>query len=139
MHEIKLGDEYLMSSLFTVSEVELARLALARLEDRDLHVVVGGLGLGYTACAVLEDDRVSQVLVIEALEPVISWHQQGLVPLGPVLTGDAGSCTENSSPWQLEPASVPLMTLAESPQGCSSECSHPGGGVSVVVGGCRWS
>lgn len=88
VHEVKLGEEFLMSSLFTVAEEELARLALARLTGRDLHVVVGGLGLGYTARAVLEDDRVTEVVVIDALEPVISWHRQGLVPLGPVLTAD---------------------------------------------------
>lgn len=30
VYEVKLGDEYLMSSLFTVAEEELARLGLAR-------------------------------------------------------------------------------------------------------------
>ena len=49
--EIKLGDEYLMSSLFTASEIALARLGLAELSGADLDVVVGGLGLGYTAKA----------------------------------------------------------------------------------------
>ena len=52
--EIKLGEEFLMSSLFTESEIALARLGLAGLAGRDLDVVVGGLGLGYTANAVLE-------------------------------------------------------------------------------------
>ncbi|MFK5632966.1 spermidine synthase [Ornithinimicrobium sp. LYQ103] len=88
VHEVKLGEEFLMSSMFTVAEEELARLALARLGGRDLRVVVGGLGLGYTARAVLEDDRVAELVVVDALEPVIAWHQQGLVPLGPVLTAD---------------------------------------------------
>ena len=54
VYEIKLGDEFLMSSLFTAAEIELARLGLAALARRDLDVVVGGLGLGYTAQAVLE-------------------------------------------------------------------------------------
>jgi spermidine synthase len=88
VHEVKLGEEFLMSSLFTVAEEELARLALARHTGRDLRVVVGGLGLGYTARAVLEDHRVAEVVVIDALEPVISGHRQGLVPLGPLLTAD---------------------------------------------------
>jgi spermidine synthase len=88
VHEVKLGDEFLMSSLFTVAEEEMARLALARLTGHDLRVVVGGLGLGHTARAVLEDDRVADVVVIDALEPVISWHQRALVPLGPALTAD---------------------------------------------------
>jgi spermidine synthase len=86
--EVKLGEEFLMSSLFTVAEVEVARLALARLDGDALTVAVGGLGLGYTAQAVLEDDRVAALLVVDALEPVIDWHQRGLVPVGPVLTAD---------------------------------------------------
>jgi spermidine synthase len=86
--EIKLGDEYLMSSLFTESEVALARLGLAGLSGDDLDVVVGGLGLGYTAQAVLQHQEVGSLLVVEALEAVIDWHEQGLVPLGPELTSD---------------------------------------------------
>src|SRR4051794_5234152 len=74
VYEVKLGDEFLMSSLFTVGEIELARLALAQLPDRDLDVVVGGLGLGYTARAVLEDPRVRSLVVVEALGEVIDWH-----------------------------------------------------------------
>src|SRR3954468_6851135 len=50
--EIKLGDEFLMSSLFTASEIALARLGLAGLSEPGLDVVVGGLGLGYTGKAV---------------------------------------------------------------------------------------
>jgi spermidine synthase len=89
VHEIKLGDAFLMSSLFTESEVALARLALARVSGSDLDVVVGGLGLGYTAKAVLEHETVGSLVVVEMLEPVIEWHAQGLLPLGPELTGDA--------------------------------------------------
>ena len=88
VYEIKLGDEFLMSSLFTASEIALARLGLAALDGDNLSVVVGGLGLGYTAQAVLEHDKVGALIVVEALEPVIDWHRQGLVPLGPALTGD---------------------------------------------------
>jgi spermidine synthase len=86
--EIKLGEEFLMSSLFTASEIALARLGLAELPGRDLAVVVGGLGLGYTAKAVLEHRQVGSLLVVEALAAVIDWHEKGLVPLGAELTGD---------------------------------------------------
>jgi len=86
--EVKLGEEFLMSSLFTVAEQEVATLALARLEGSGLEVVVGGLGLGYTAQAVLADERVRDLVVVETLEPVIQWHQRGLVPVGPTLTAD---------------------------------------------------
>ena len=85
---MKLGDEYLMSSLFTVAEIELARLALRRVAGAGLVVAVGGLGLGYTASAVLEDERVRELVVVDALEPIIDWHRLGLVPLGPTLTAD---------------------------------------------------
>ena len=86
--EIKLGEEYLMSSLFTVSEIALARLGLAELGGDKLDVVVGGLGLGYTANAVLENANVASLVVVEALEPVIDWHEKGLLPLGNTLTTD---------------------------------------------------
>lgn len=46
VYEVRLGDEYLMSSLFTTSERALATRALATLDRPDLRVLVGGLGLG---------------------------------------------------------------------------------------------
>ncbi len=70
VYEVKLGDEFLMSSLFTAGETELARLGLAGLPGTGpsttgvpgaghtgtgLDVAVGGLGLGYTARAALDD------------------------------------------------------------------------------------
>jgi spermidine synthase len=88
IHEIKLNDEFLMSSLFTVAEVELARLALADLPQESLQVVVGGLGLGYTAQTVLEHPNVGSLLVVDALGEVIEWHQQGLIPAGKALAAD---------------------------------------------------
>jgi len=80
--EVILGDEHLMSSLFTVGETELAVRGLAAARDRPLRVLVGGLGLGYTARASLADPRVTSVDVVDALAPVIEWHEAGLVPLG---------------------------------------------------------
>jgi spermidine synthase len=88
VYEIKLGDEFLMSSQFTAAEIELARLGLAALDRRDIDVVVGGLGLGYTARAVLDDARVRSLVVVDALAEVIEWHEQGLLPLGQELTSD---------------------------------------------------
>ncbi|MDX8049604.1 spermidine synthase [Lentzea sp. BCCO 10_0798] len=88
IHEIKLNEEFLMSSLFTVAEVELAHLALAELSGDSLNVVVGGLGLGYTAQTVLEHPNVGSLLVVDALGEVIEWHQQGLIPAGKTLAAD---------------------------------------------------
>jgi len=89
VYEVKLGDEFLMSSLFSQGEIALAELGLSGLDAGPLDVVVGGLGLGYTACAALDLRAVREVLVIEALPDVIRWHRKGLVPLGERLTGDA--------------------------------------------------
>jgi spermidine synthase len=88
IYEIKLGDEYLMSSQFTAAEIELARLGLAAARDADLDVVVGGLGLGYTAQAALESPNLRSLIVVDALPEVIEWHEQGLLPLGAQLTAD---------------------------------------------------
>lgn len=88
VYEVKLGDEYLMSSMFTVAEEELARLGLAALPDGPCDVVVGGLGLGYTARTVLTDDRVRSLVVVEALAPVIDWHRRELLPDARTLTAD---------------------------------------------------
>ncbi|WP_420410341.1 spermidine synthase [Hoeflea sp.] len=86
--EIKLGDEHLMSDLFTASEIALADLGLAACDGENLDVVVGGLGLGYTAKAVLGSACCRSLRVVEYLEAVIDWHESGLLPLGPELTGD---------------------------------------------------
>jgi spermidine synthase len=77
-----------MSSLFTVAEIALARLGLAASQRPDLDVVVGGLGLGYTAQAVLQDKRVRSLIVVDALAEVIEWHERGLLPLGEQLMAD---------------------------------------------------
>jgi len=86
--EVKLGDEYLMSSLFTEAERQLATLGLTPLEG-ELDVVIGGLGLGYTAAQALKNASVSRLLVIDLFQAVIDWHHAGLVPNGEMLTKDA--------------------------------------------------
>jgi len=80
IYEVKLDDEYLMSSLFTEAERELARLALARTPGSGLDVLVGGLGLGYTAQEALACNRIQTLTVIEYSEAVIDWHERDLLP-----------------------------------------------------------
>lgn len=91
VYEVKLGDRFLMSSLFTASEEALGRLGVERAlraRGEGVDVVVGGLGLGYTAAAVLESPAVRSLLVVEYLEQVIDWHRKGLLPVSAALTGD---------------------------------------------------
>jgi spermidine synthase len=89
IYEVKLGNEFLMSSLFHEVEEALAHRGLGELKGESWDVVVGGLGLGYTAVAALEHREVASLLIVEALMPVIEWHRRGLVPLGEKLTSDA--------------------------------------------------
>lgn len=88
VYEARLDEDFLMSSLFTVAEEALADLGLAALEGDGLDVVVGGLGLGYTAATVLDDPRVRSLSVIEALGEVVGWHRDGRLPVSEVLTAD---------------------------------------------------
>nr|WP_255771872.1 spermidine synthase [Microbulbifer guangxiensis] len=88
IYEVKLGEEFLMSSMFVDAEEALSTLGLAAARGDGLSVVVGGLGLGYTAVAALQDPRVKELLIVEALETVIGWHRDELVPLGKTLNAD---------------------------------------------------
>lgn len=88
IYEVKLGDDFLMSSLFHEAETKMAEISLAMTTKSDLSIVVGGLGLGYTATATLSDPRLSSLVVVEYLAPVILWHKTGLVPLGKQLCND---------------------------------------------------
>jgi len=87
--EITLDHQLLMSSHNTVSERALATEALARHSGHDLSVLIAGLGLGYTAAAVLQSDRVERLEVIEIFPAVVNFLRDGLVPLSSELLGDA--------------------------------------------------
>jgi spermidine synthase len=86
--EITLDHELLMSSYNTASERALAHESLTRHAGRDLTVLVGGLGLGYTANEALQSTRVRRLEVIEFLPQVVGFLQQGLVPLAQELRAD---------------------------------------------------
>jgi len=88
VYEVKLGDEFLMSSLFVVAEIALADLGLAQVDGDTLDVVVGGLGLGCTARAALADPRVRSLTDVEALDEVVSWHRRGMLPYSGELISD---------------------------------------------------
>jgi spermidine synthase len=79
--EVSLNHEFLMSSYNTASERALASIALDMRPGTGLDVLVGGLGLGYTAREALVPQRVARVEVVEFLPQVIGWLNEGLVPL----------------------------------------------------------
>jgi spermidine synthase len=87
--EVTLNHEFLMSSYLTASERALSEVALTMHVGTELRVLVGGLGLGYTARAALQSDRVSRCEVIEFLPQVISWLAEGMVPLSEELNADS--------------------------------------------------
>ncbi len=81
------GDEYsievvgirgeLMSTAIHGSEDALAEFALKRLKSpQEAHVVIGGLGMGFTLAAVLRlvGDK-GKVIVAELVPEVITWNQ----------------------------------------------------------------
>lgn len=82
IYEIKLDDGYLMSSHFTAGEIALAERPLRQFGDRPVDVVIGGLGLGYTAKAALDCANIRRLVIVEAISEVVEWHQRHLVPLG---------------------------------------------------------
>ena len=59
IYEAKLGEEFLMSSMFVDAEVALSDIGLGETEGDDLRVVVGGLGLGYTGAQTRTGCRVA--------------------------------------------------------------------------------
>jgi len=71
----------LMNSRIHGSEEALAKLGCAGLKDSaDAHVLVGGLGIGFTLAAALESVSLSaKVTVAELIPEVVEWNQG---PLG---------------------------------------------------------
>jgi len=89
VYEVKLDGSFLMSSLVNDSEIALADLCLKHIADRaSLDVAVGGLGLGYTAQAVLLNQNVQSLVVIEYLSEVIGWQTRDLIPSATKVHGD---------------------------------------------------
>ncbi len=85
--ELRVNGIFVMDTRETSSEIELAAAALRLVTDpRD--VVVGGLGLGFTAQRVLADPRVEQVRIVEIEEALVGWMRDGTIPHGPAILAD---------------------------------------------------
>lgn len=80
--EITLDHTFLMSSHFSASERAFAARAFEMHPKIGAKVLVGGLGLGHTAHAALENQAAARVDVVELLPEVIGWLDRGLIPLG---------------------------------------------------------
>jgi spermidine synthase len=78
--ELVVDGVFAMDTEHTETERALATLTLEQLGGDNLHVVVGGLGLGYTTATLLADPRVSRVDVVELHAPIVTWLREGLVP-----------------------------------------------------------
>ena len=76
-YSIRVGSYELMNSRAHGSEEALASLVCARIRDRlPVRVLIGGLGMGFTLAAVLEEvDAKSEVVVSELVPEVVAWHR----------------------------------------------------------------
>jgi spermidine synthase len=79
--ELRVNGVYVMDTLESSSEVELARTAI-RDVDSPRRILIGGLGLGFTAREVLADARVEHVVVAEIEESLVRWYRDGTVDHG---------------------------------------------------------
>lgn len=85
--ELRVNGVFVMDTEQTHSERLLAQVALDAV-SHPRRVLVGGLGLGYTAAEVLSDPRVEALEVVEIEEAVVGWLADGTVPHGPELLAD---------------------------------------------------
>jgi spermidine synthase len=85
--ELRVNGVFVMDTWETSTEEALAESALDLVERPD-RVLVGGLGLGFTAQRVLADPRVEALTVVEIEEAVVRWMRDGTVPHGPALLDD---------------------------------------------------
>lgn len=86
--EIISNGVFLMDTRDGRSERELVRAALAPFapDAAGLRVLIGGLGVGFSARRALDDPRVSRVDVVELEPEIIGWHDGPLAaPAGRVL------------------------------------------------------
>ena len=93
--ELRVNGVFVMDTLETTSEIELAAQALD-LVDRPASVLIGGLGLGFTLQRVLADPRVERAVVVEIEEPLVRWMRDGTVPHGPALLADSRATVVNA-------------------------------------------
>jgi spermidine synthase len=83
--ELRVNGVFVMDTLHTGSERQLARSALAArvaaapIDPTGLRVLVGGLGLGFTLAEILASSAVGQVIVAEIEPDLVRWHRDDTV------------------------------------------------------------
>ena len=93
--ELRVNGVFVMDTLETTSEIELAAQALALVEQPS-SVLIGGLGLGFTLQRVLADPRVERAVVVEIEEVLVRWMRDGTVPHGPAVLADTRASVLNA-------------------------------------------
>lgn len=78
--ELIVDGVFAMDDVDTTTERLLATEALRRVPGDELRVLVGGLGLGWTAATALADPRVAAVDVVELQSALVGWAARGLLP-----------------------------------------------------------
>ncbi len=80
---IRVGRRELMNSRASGSERELAELARAQIGGRaSPHILIGGLGMGYTLAAALDGLAAGgRVIVAELVPEVVAWNRGPLADL----------------------------------------------------------
>ncbi len=73
-YEILLGGEQLMGSWASRSEEALATLVCERLGDRARHILIGGLGMGFTLAAARSVlPAGARIVVAELVPSIVDW------------------------------------------------------------------
>ncbi|MFL6098875.1 MAG: hypothetical protein ACJ71T_02860 [Actinomycetales bacterium] len=120
-YELIVNGVFAMDTVQVSSELALASETLARLSGRDWHVVVGGLGLGYTLRELLADRRVTSVEVVEVEPALVGWVRAGLVgPAAAVLDDPrvrvcVGDVVEHLARLPAESADAVLLDVDNGP------------------------
>jgi spermidine synthase len=127
---IMLGRAELMNSRLSGSEEALATLAFAKLRDRQRpHVLIGGLGMGFTLRAALADLGPGARIEVAELSPaVIAWARGPLAgifgtsladPRVTIREGDVGRLMQQSR----STFDAILLDVDNGPEGLSREAN----------------
>ncbi|MEY9871793.1 spermidine synthase [Streptacidiphilus sp. MAP12-33] len=82
--EIIANGTFLMDTADGRSERMLISCALDALDGaRGAHVLIGGLGVGFSLAEAARDRRPGRITVVERERAIIDWHTRGDAPLAP--------------------------------------------------------